>query len=157
MTLSAFTPTRGTSSTPANSPRSGFRSRAATPRTATEGPGQGGQPRCVRLPHRRLLEHREVLRQERRLVRGAGTRVLHVPEGVHQGAPRGYVIMAEGQTAEPRTRDRVFQEPGWVRSCRPEARHPTTSQGPGNGGRQRAIRLTRETASHEGRLNDRRG
>ena len=45
---------------------------------------------------------------------------------------------------------------GWVRSCRPEARHPTTSQGPGNGGRQRAIRLTRETASHEGRLNDRR-
>jgi Mrr N-terminal domain len=45
---------------------------------------------------------------------------------------------------------------GWVRSCRPEARHPTTSQGPWNGGRQRAIRLTRETASHEGRLNDRR-
>jgi len=46
--------------------------------------------------------------------------------------------------------------PGWVRSCRSEARRPTTSQGPGNGGRQRAIRLTRETASHEGRLNDRR-
>ena len=45
---------------------------------------------------------------------------------------------------------------GWVRSCRSEARRPTTSQGPGNGGRQRAIRLTRETASHEGRLNDRR-
>ena len=58
--------------------------------------------------------------------------------------------------AEPRSRDRVFQEPGWVRSCRSEARRPTTSQGPGNGGRQRAIRLTRETASHEGRLNDRR-
>ncbi len=77
-------------------------------------------------------------------------------EFIREQTSRRYIIMAEGYVAEYRSRDRVFQEPSWVRSCRSEARRPTTSQGPRNGGRQRAIRLTRETASHEGRLNDRR-
>ena len=110
MTLSAFTrpeahpsarrtrPGQGSGQEPL---RHGLRSRL---------PRQRGQPRRIRLPDRGLLEHREVLRQERRLVRGAGTRVLHVPEGVHQGAPRPNVIMAEGHVAKPRSRDRVFQE-----------------------------------------------